>query len=140
MCGRYNVTDSPKIQGLMGELGMAGFAPKPQVNVPPGGTGEFVMEAADGRHLLSGIWSLLIEPRPVGDGYRPNPKFHTFNARSDRLTSSPLWKKVYPSKRCIIPVSASTNGRANRSTTSTLKTRQRLWPVYGNPGISATSR
>jgi putative SOS response-associated peptidase YedK len=48
----------------------------------------------------------LIEPRPTGAGYRPNPKFQTFNARSDRLTSSPLWKKAYPSKRCIMPVSA----------------------------------
>jgi putative SOS response-associated peptidase YedK len=64
------------------------------------------MEAAGDRYLLPGIWSLLIEPRPDGCGYRPNPKFQTFNARSDRLTSSPLWKKAYPSKRCIVPVSA----------------------------------
>ena len=71
MCGRYNVTDSPEVQELMGQLGLPGIA-----------------------------------PRPEGHGYRPNPKFHTFNARSDRLTSSPLWKKVYPSHRCIVPVSA----------------------------------
>lgn len=106
MCGRYNVTDSPVIQELMEELGMAGSAPRPQLNVSPGGTGEFVMEAGGDRYLVPGVWSLLIERRPDGDGYRPNPKFHTFNARSDRLTSSPLWKKVYPSKRCVIPVSA----------------------------------
>jgi len=106
MCGRYNVTDSPEVQGLMGQLGLPGIAPRPQLNVPPGGIGEFVMEAGGDRYLEPGIWSLLIEPRPEGHGYRPNPKFHTFNARSDRLTSSPLWKKVFPSHRCIIPVSA----------------------------------
>ncbi|HKK55817.1 SOS response-associated peptidase [Marinobacter sp.] len=106
MCGRYNVTDSREIHALMKSLGLPGTTPTPQRNVPPGGTGEFVIEAADDRYLLPGIWSLLIEPRPEGHDYRPNPKFHTFNARSDRLTSSPLWKKVYPSKRCIVPVSA----------------------------------
>ena len=106
MCGRYNVTDSPEVQALMEQLGLPGVAPRPQHNVPPGGIGEFVIEAEDDRYLLQGIWSLLIEPNPNGYGFRPNPKFHTFNARSDRLTSSPLWKKVYPTKRCIIPVSA----------------------------------
>jgi len=92
MCGRYNVTDSPEIQTLMGELDLLGIAPSPQLNVPPGGTGEFVIEADGRRQLISGIWSLLIEPRPGGDGFRPNPKFQTFNA--------------FPSKRCVIPVSA----------------------------------
>ena len=106
MCGRYNVTDSPEIRALMEQLGLPGITPRFQNNVPPGGMGEFVIEAADDRYLLPGIWSLLIKPRPEGHGYRSNPKFHTFNARSDRLASSPLWKKVYPSKRCIVPVCA----------------------------------
>src|SRR5690554_7235021 len=86
MCGRYNVTDSPEVKTLMEQLGLPGVIPRPQHNVPPGGLGEFVIEAADDRYLLPGIWSLLIEPNPNGYGYRPNPKFHTFNARSDRLT------------------------------------------------------
>jgi putative SOS response-associated peptidase YedK len=106
MCGRYNVTDSPVVGELMQELGMPYAAPRPQLNVSPGSTGEFVMEAGGDRHLVPGVWSMLIEPHPEGRGYRPNPKFHTFNARSDRLTSSPLWKKAYPSHRCVIPVSA----------------------------------
>jgi len=106
MCGRYNVTDSLEIRALMEQLDLPGTMPTPTLNVPPGGSGEFVVEAAGDRHLLTGIWSLLIESRPTGTGYRPNPKFQTFNARSDRLTSSPLWKKAYPSKRCIVPVSA----------------------------------
>lgn len=106
MCGRYNVIDSPEVQALMEHLSLPGLTPKPQHNVPPGGIGEFVVEAAGDRYLLPGTWSLLIEQRPDGHGYRPNPKFNTFNARSDRLTSSPLWKKVYPSKRCVVPVSA----------------------------------
>lgn len=106
MCGRYNVTDSPEVRVLMDQLKLPGTVPTPQLNVPPGGVGEFVIEAVGNRRLLRGIWSLLIEPRATGNSYRPNPKFQTFNARSDRLISSPLWKKAYPSKRCILPVSA----------------------------------
>ncbi len=106
MCGRYNVIDSLEIRLLMEQLKLPGTLPTSKLNVPPGGSGEFVIEATGDRHLLTGIWSLLIEPRPTGTGCRPNPKFQTFNARSDRLTSSPLWRKAYPSKRCIVPVSA----------------------------------
>ena len=73
MCGRYNVTDSPEIRTLMGELGLTGVAPSPQLNVPPGGTGEFVIEADGKRQLMPGIWSLLIESRPDGNGFRPIP-------------------------------------------------------------------
>ena len=75
MCGRYNVADSPEIQILMEQLKLPGKLPTPKLNVPPRGSGEFVIEAAVDRHLLTGIWSLLIEPRPTGTGYRPNPKF-----------------------------------------------------------------
>lgn len=106
MCGRYNVIDSPDVQALMYSIGMDKVVPRTRVNVPPGGTGEFVIEADGSRHLVEGIWSLLVDPNPSGSGYRPNPKFKTFNARSDRLTSSPLWKRVYPKQRCIVPMSA----------------------------------
>ncbi|VVT03042.1 Putative SOS response-associated peptidase [Marinobacter salarius] len=106
MCGRFNVSDDPLVQGLLEGLGMPGLYPRPQRNVAPGGMAEFVLDTGDGRQLVDGLWSLLIEPRPDGTGYRPNPKFKTFNARSDRLTSSPLWKRVYPKQRCIVPMSA----------------------------------
>jgi len=106
MCGRYNVGDSQELRQLMKQLGLPDQLPRSQHNVPPGGVGEFVIETGGDRYLLPGIWSLLIEQRPDGQGYRPNPKFNTFNARSDRLTGSPLWRKIYPSKRCIVPVSA----------------------------------
>ncbi len=129
MCGRYNVIDSPEVKTLMEQLGLPGVAPRPQHNVPPGGIGEFVIEAADDRYLLPGIWSLLIEQNPNDYGFRPNPKFHTFNARSDRLTSSPLCR-----------LARFMNGRASRSTTFTRNTRPRRSRDYGSPGILAMSR
>ncbi len=68
--------------------------------------GQFVIESKGTRQLVDGYWSLLIEPRPEGKpGFRPNPKFKTFNARSDRLQESPLWRGRFRNNRAIIPVS-----------------------------------
>ena len=106
MCGRFNVSDDPLVQGLMEELGLPGLYPRPQRNVPPGGTADFVLENGGKRHLIPGIWSLLIEEKPDHSGYRPNPKFNTFNAKSTRLNESKLWKRAFASQRCIVPVSA----------------------------------
>lgn len=101
MCGRYNVIDSPEVRDLCDFLGIKLY-PKSRLNIAPGAQGQFVMEADGQRQLLTGIWSALIEVKPDGSGYRPNPKFKTFNARYDRLVSSPLWKRLYYSQRAII--------------------------------------
>lgn len=104
MCGRYNVSDTPEMHLLMKSLRVS-HLPEPRRNVAPGALGQFVIEQAGERQLLDGYWSLLIEPRPDGKpGYRPNTKFKTFNARSDRITSSPLWRGHIRSKRAIVPV------------------------------------
>lgn len=104
MCGRYNIMDSPVILQLLDILGVK-TTPEPRRNIAPGSFGQIVIERNGERILQDAIWSLLIEPKPNGEGYRPSPKFSTFNARSTRLTQSPLWKKRYATQRCIVPAS-----------------------------------
>lgn len=47
------------------------------------------------------VWSL--------SGWKPKPgdkkTWSTFNARKDKLTSGNLWKRFFPAKRCIAPIS-----------------------------------
>ncbi|MDH0342106.1 SOS response-associated peptidase [Chromobacterium haemolyticum] len=106
MCGRYNVIDDDDISRLMSRLGLEA-KPQERRNVAPGAYGQFVVERAGTRQLVDGMWSLLIEPKPDGrEEFRPNPKFSTLNARSDRLKSSPLWRKRYARQRCVVPASA----------------------------------
>lgn len=102
MCGRYNVIDNPGIRELVRMLGVP--LPEPRRNIAPGAKGQFVMEDATGRHLVEGYWSLLIEPKPTGTGYRPNPRYSTFNARADHLQQSRLWRKPFHNQRCIVPM------------------------------------
>lgn len=104
MCGRYNVIDDPALREIMDILGIRLY-PETRLNIAPGGKGQIVYETDSGRTLADAYWSLLIERKPDGSGYRPSPKYSTFNARSGSLGSSPLWKKRFRSQRAIIPAS-----------------------------------
>lgn len=102
MCGRYNISSGEDAARLLGQL-RVGEMPEARRNIAPGAHGQFVREQGGERELVDGIWSLLVEPKPSGAGFRPSPKFSTFNARSDRLEASPLWRGRYHHKRAIVP-------------------------------------
>ncbi|MDI9244359.1 SOS response-associated peptidase [Marinobacter sp. CHS3-4] len=105
MCGRFNVHDSPEVQGLMEELGLSKRLDT-RLNIAPGARAQIVYDPGQGRVVDDALWSLLIERKPDGSGYRPSPKYSTFNARAGSLGSSPLWKRRFPTQRAIIPASA----------------------------------
>jgi len=102
MCGRYNVVDNPALRELCQRLGLTLF-PDTRLDVRPGGMGNIILVEDDAHQLADAYWSLLIEPKPHGVGYRPVPKYHTFNARSDRLNSSRLWRRAYARQRALVP-------------------------------------
>lgn len=104
MCGRYDIIDSPGVRNLMDILGLTLY-PETRYNIPSGAQGQIVYQVGDERYLDDAYWSLLMEPKPDGTGYRPSPKYSTFNARSGSLGSSPLWKSRLYSQRAIIPAS-----------------------------------
>lgn len=104
MCGRMNVSDSPFVQELMRSLG-APLYPQPRQNIAPGAMAEIVIEKEGKRQLQEALWSLLIETKPGAEGYRPNPRWRTFNAKSTRLNSSRLWSSAFRHQRAIIPAS-----------------------------------
>ncbi len=104
MCGRYNVIDNPLSHHLLKTLGIPTRI-QTRLNIAPGAKGQIVYETDQGRTLEDAIWSLLIERKPDGSGFRPSAKYSTFNARSGSLGTSPLWKKRFQSQRAIIPAS-----------------------------------
>ncbi len=104
MCGRMNVSDSSFVKDLTRVLGMS-VPPAARSNIGPGSTAEILIQKDGGRRLLEAVWSLLIEPKKDKPGFRPNPKWQTFNAKSTRLDSSRLWSSAYQSHRAIIPAS-----------------------------------
>lgn len=105
MCGRYNVSNSSATRQLVEDLGLQ-LELDDRRNISPGARGQFILERKGQREVLDGLWSLLVEARPGGNGYRPDPRFKTFNARSYRLSASPLWRGRVTRKRSIIPATA----------------------------------
>lgn len=105
MCGRFNTIDTAELRALVHRLGVQSL-PEFRRDICPGQFAYFVIERDGERQLLSGMWSLLIEPRPNGPGFRPNPKFSTLNARSDKLMTLKSWRERYPRQRAIIPATA----------------------------------
>lgn len=104
MCGAYNVKPNPYMIELAGQLRIP--VPEERLDRRPGTYGQFVYETAEGRHLQDGIWSMLIERKPNASGFRPDPRFSTFNARSRTLRSKVTWKDRFRTQRAIIPASA----------------------------------
>lgn len=109
MCGRFNVTDNIAVRWLMDYLGIPLY-PQERLNVSPLSSMEFVYQDSDGRHLIDGFWSVLIEHNPNTGNYRQvktaqGKPLSTFNAASRNLRTSRLWKPLFKSKRSIIPVS-----------------------------------
>ena len=104
MCGRINVIDDPFVKDLMKLLRMSIY-PRPKNNIGPGSLTDILIQQDDERLLVEALWSLLIEQKEDGNGYRPNPKWHTFNSKSSRLISSPLWSSAFKTYRAIIPAS-----------------------------------
>lgn len=140
MCGRCNVIDAPLVQDLLEILGIP-VRVQSRLNIAPGSKSQIVYETNQGRSVKDTIWSLLIEPKPDGTGYRPSPKYSTFNARSGSLGTSPLWKKngFTPSGQLSRPVDF-TNGPGKRGASSATKfiplIAQSRLPGFMNSGIS----
>lgn len=109
MCGVFNVTDNPFVRTLMAGLGNPLY-PQDNLNVRPMTPMEYVYQDDGGRHLIEGIWSVLIEHNPNTGNYRQiksaqGKPLSTFNAASRNLRTSRLWKPLFKSKRAIIPIS-----------------------------------
>ncbi|AXK40773.1 SOS response-associated peptidase [Crenobacter cavernae] len=105
MCGRFNTLDTQELRELLQRLGVQAL-PEFRRDICPGQYAHFVIERNGERQLLNGMWSLLIEPRPSGVGFRPKPKYSTLNARSDNLMTLKSWRERYPRQRAIVPATA----------------------------------
>ncbi|GAB1264267.1 hypothetical protein NBRC116492_10760 [Aurantivibrio infirmus] len=84
---------------------------KDRLNIPPLAKYPIAVQNDSGAQSVNAVWSVLISPKEEGDGFRAmkskrdNKPYKTFNAKSTMLQKSPTWKPLFPSKRCIVPVS-----------------------------------
>jgi putative SOS response-associated peptidase YedK len=97
MCGRFalirKLEDIKRRYGAQGEFDWSG-----NYNVCPTHKVPVVLEGGNGREIKLMRWGLI--PFWSEDG---KTKFATFNARSDNVAKSPLYREPFKKRRCIIP-------------------------------------
>jgi len=103
VCGRLNVTDSPEVIDLCGQLGLS-------LNDKMLNTGRFmkaastvsiILEKSNLRKLQDAIWWLLLEQTETG--FKPSA-YTSFNTRYDKLdVPGSAGYYSYKHQRCIIP-------------------------------------
>lgn len=108
MCGRFNLSITPKQVRYLDELGSPfPFSEQPQLDIAPTETIPMLINQQQDLQgppqpaWIKGRWWLVPS---WSDG--PSSKFSMFNARSETLTSSRAFKQPYQSQRCIIPASS----------------------------------
>lgn len=90
MCGAYSIPEEAVVETFDAIENRRRYAVRP-FDSGPIVTHEGVVEAD--QWSLTPAWSR-----------EKRVKFATFNARLDKLVSSKVWRTVFPSKRCLVPV------------------------------------
>ena len=103
MCGRYYRTaDKQAIAEWFHAAATGDDTMPPGYNIAPSTIQPVIRQGRDtgARELVGMRWGL------VGFGSAgPDPKRSTFNARSDNLERSSLWRTPLHKRRCLVPVS-----------------------------------
>ncbi|WP_439135398.1 SOS response-associated peptidase [Pseudomaricurvus sp.] len=100
MCGRFNISMTPGMVGLVDELGVPVTLAE-RYNIAPTETVPIFYEQDGQRECHLARWWLT----PSWSS-GPDTKFAMFNARSETLETSRAYKAPFRHKRCVIPCSS----------------------------------
>lgn len=97
MCGRFNITDTPGLQGLLDHLGIALQLPEPRYNIAPT---EDILLLREGRGDPARWWLVPSWAKEV------STRYSMFNARVESLATSPAFRGPFQRQRGIVPMSS----------------------------------
>lgn len=147
MCGRFAVTTDPallaeKIQAIDESVAAAKKdAPAANYNVAPTTTINTVVKRhsepddESTRRLRSMRWGLVPPWAKTAEDGGPDTKGPLLiNARSEKLTTSPVFRNPAKSKRCLIPMDGWYEWRPNGDTATGKKAPKTPFYMYGGDG------
>jgi putative SOS response-associated peptidase YedK len=114
MCGRFNVTATPGLEGLLRGLGYEGALPVPRVNLAPTEGVPLLRRGDAGNHhgqsrIDEARWWLT--PHWARE---PSQKYAMFNARCETAARSPAFRRPFASQRGIVPMSGFIEWRGSQ--------------------------
>lgn len=105
MCGRFNITHMPGLQGLLQRLDIELDLPAPRYNVAPT---EDVVLLRQGRADVARWWLVPSWAKEV------STRYSMFNARAESLTQSPAFRGPFKSQCGIVPMSSFIEWRTDQ--------------------------
>lgn len=101
MCGRFALAETKSLQQRFHTKNAVPEEVRPNYNAAPSQYLPVVIQTGKRPEIRVMHWGLI----PVWAKDKPQFAFSTFNARAESLTEKPMWKKVFPSRRCLVPAS-----------------------------------
>lgn len=99
MCGRFALADTKDLKSRFHTKNTAPEAVRPNYNAAPTQSLPVIVEVGGRAEIKVMHWGIV----PVWAKDKPRFAFSTFNARAESLLEKPMWKKVFPSRRCLVP-------------------------------------
>jgi putative SOS response-associated peptidase YedK len=100
MCGRYGQDRPSKTIADHFEVSEVPETVVPLYNISPQSTVPVIRQTEDGRTYSMMKWGLV-----PSWNFEPKVKYSTFNARSEGIQESRLFRSAFKSRRCLIPAS-----------------------------------
>lgn len=97
MCGRFNITDTPGLKGLLDHPGMDLQMPEPRYNIAPT---EDILLLHEGRGDPARWWLVPSWAKEV------STRYSMFNARVESLTKSTAFRGPFRRQRGVVPMSS----------------------------------
>lgn len=99
MCGRYTLAEPDALKKRFATSNSLPTGVKPNYNTAPTQTMPVILNEG-GKHKIELMqWGVI----PVWAKGKKGFGFSTFNAKAETLDEKPMWKKLFKSKRCLVP-------------------------------------
>lgn len=100
MCGRFNLIQSPAVNALMAELGLAQFPLRFNADCAPCNPISILRYRDGALAVQDALWHLYLQPTDTG--FKPHPDYWSINTNHQQLAK----KREFSTSRCLIPATA----------------------------------
>ncbi len=99
MCGRFALAEARELKQRFHTKNSVPEGVRPNFNAAPTQDLPVIIETDGKPEIRVMHWGLV----PIWAKDKPRFAFSTFNARAASLTEKPMWKKLFPARRCLVP-------------------------------------
>ena len=131
MCGRFALTEPKGLQKRFKTSNPLPAGIKPNYNAAPTQQMPVIIEVNGKPQIQVMHWGII----PVWAKDKPRFAFSTFNARAESLIEKPMWKKLFASKRCLVPATGFYEWKKTGSTKQPYYIKVKNQEIFAMAGL-----